>query len=135
MLVTGLTKEDITCLDIFEGSVRIRQPFAVSMTDEALQGYVRQRIEVYPFNEFRDISANALSGDTLSPRPLPNPLVDPISAETYVYRDEADLEAQLWSYGDFVKYNAWKWYGTAANDNDDITEVDRMRENGHQDTA
>lgn len=82
---------------------------------------------MYPLGEFGDISAHAMNEDTSH---LPNPLPDPTPAETYVFRDETDLEAQLWSYGDFVKYNAWKWYGTAADGNDDITEVDRRRENG-----
>ena len=81
---------------------------------------------MYPFGEFRDISAHAMNEDTFD---LPNPLPDPISAETYVFRNESGLKAQLWSYEGFVKYNAWKWYGSATV-NDDIAEVDRGRANG-----
>ena len=37
------------------------------------------------------------------------------------------LEAELWSYEDFVRENAWKWVGRSAHD-DHYAEVDRRRE-------
>ena len=93
--------------------------------------YQRRRIEVYPLERFRDISAHAVNEDTLQnhfpPLPSPTELQRSTEAETYVYCDVRNLEVQLWSYEDFVKQNAWKWYGTAADKNADIAEVDRRR--------
>jgi len=34
-----------------------------------------------------------------------------MSAETYIYADETCLRPELWSFNEFAKNNAWKWYG------------------------
>ncbi|CAA7267028.1 unnamed protein product [Cyclocybe aegerita] len=118
-LVTGLTAKDIYALDVFEGSE-----------------YTRESVPAHPLDSLRDISAYALEQGSLPAHPPPLPatfeLLPAIPAQTYIYRDEKNLEAQLWSYEDFVKKNAWKWHGEAADNNEDITEVDRRRENGQK---
>ena len=61
------------------------------------------------------------------PPPLPSPseMTNIISAETYVYDDENNLMPELWSFDDFVKNNAKKWYGSTGNDGPGTTEADR----------
>ena len=51
----------------------------------------------------------------------------PVEAETYVYVSLSDLKADLWSFEDFVKNNAWKWVGSEREGNLLFTEVDRRR--------
>ena len=65
-----------------------------------------------------------------NPPPIPQPssLPSPVEAETYIYLDPSRLEHELWSFEDFVKENAWKWYGADARAREDIIEVDRLRE-------
>jgi len=101
MLVTGLTKKDMARLDNFEG-------------DE----YARKEVSVHPLQEFRDISAHSVDDETVLPEHA-SPIIaedlselplSPSSAETYVYCDENDLQAELWSYEDFVRENARNWY-------------------------
>jgi hypothetical protein len=49
-------------------------------------------------------------------------MTNTIGAETYVYDDENNLMPELWSFDDFVKNNARKWYGDGGPG---ITEADR----------
>ncbi|KAH7873728.1 uncharacterized protein C8R40DRAFT_1048611 [Lentinula edodes] len=119
-MVTGLTSQDMTCLDYFEGNE-----------------YSRCSIEIHPLQPLIDIPAYDVALDDKSlvpadPPPLPptSELLPAIPAQTYIYNDLENLEADLWSFEDFIKNNAWKWYGDASNDNPDITEVDRRRELG-----
>ena len=69
---------------------------------------------MHPLEEFRDISVHSVDEETLPKHPLHLPLstelLPPISAQTYVYCEEEDLEAKFWSYEDFVKESARKWY-------------------------
>lgn len=51
-----------------------------------------------------------------------------IEAQTYVFQTLSELERDLWSFDDFVKKNAWKWYGEAANEREDIVQADMVRE-------
>jgi hypothetical protein len=37
-----------------------------------------------------------------------------VEAETYVYGDASGLRPALWSFSEFVRQNAWKWYGGKA---------------------
>jgi hypothetical protein len=55
------------------------------------------------------------------PPPLPtlSDLAPPIRTETYVYDHFKRLEPELWSFEEFVKKNAWKWYGDQLPDSDD----------------
>ncbi|KAF8825153.1 hypothetical protein HHX47_DHR7000288 [Lentinula edodes] len=111
-MVTGLTSQDMTCLDYFEGNPLIDIPaYDVALDDKSL------------------VPAD--------PPPLPptSELLPAIPAQTYIYNDLENLEADLWSFEDFIKNNAWKWYGDASNDNPDITEVDRRRELGTTSTV
>ncbi|KAF9065592.1 hypothetical protein BDP27DRAFT_1331798 [Rhodocollybia butyracea] len=111
-LVTGLTKKDMVRLDNFEG-------------DE----YSRRNISVHPLQPLIDIIGYNIASDDsslvpASPPPLPplTELLPAVAAQTYIYNDVNDLEAELWSFDDFIKNNAWKWY---SKDNPDIAEVDR----------
>ncbi|KAF9450918.1 hypothetical protein P691DRAFT_725187 [Macrolepiota fuliginosa MF-IS2] len=115
-LVTGLTREDIRLLDYFEGSE-----------------YTRNAIQVHPLGPFANISSHSAGFRKLFPAhppPLPEELPPVIDAETYVFLDLATLEPSQWDFADFVERNAWKWYGKGAEDNEDITEVDRRRDRG-----
>jgi len=93
-------------------------------------------IQAHPLDEFKDISAHSINEQTLPAHPPPlasaSEMLPLVAAETYTYRDEQDLSDELWSYEEFVRQNAWKWYGAAADDNEDITEVDRRRANGER---
>ena len=89
-------------------------------------------MDIHPLGPLIDVSKHSTDNDSLvpvHPPPLPSPsqMTNIIRAETYVYGDENNLMAELWSFDDFVKNNAWKWYGSAADENPDITEVDRRR--------
>lgn len=66
-----------------------------------------------------------------NPAPLPGELPSTVDCETYVHKYAGRLEASPWDFADFVKHNAWKWYGADDDDSSDsegeevITEVDR----------
>jgi len=121
MLVTGLTDADMFLLDIFEGDVGFLSYFEHGSIElKSLKEYQRLRIEVHPLEGFKDISAHAVNENTLQthapPLPSPTELSRSTEAETYVYCDVTNLEAQLWSYEEFVEQNAWKWYGDMNGD-------------------
>ncbi|KAF4614155.1 hypothetical protein D9613_007797 [Agrocybe pediades] len=98
-VVTGLTDSDMTALDNFEG-------------DE----YIRRKVQVHSLGPFVDVATHPVHDEALIP-PNPPPIPDifnlpqAISAETYIYTDVTCLKPDLWSYSEFVKNNAWKWYG------------------------
>jgi hypothetical protein len=53
-----------------------------------------------------------------------------LAAETYVYKNYENLEAELWSFEDFVKNSARKWYGEHETRNQENSEVERRRRTG-----
>ncbi|KAF9267793.1 hypothetical protein L218DRAFT_977781, partial [Marasmius fiardii PR-910] len=116
-LITGLTERDITFLDVFEGSE-----------------YRRRTVKVHPLEPLLDMAVYSRKNDVSlipsSPPPIPelSLLNDPIEVETYVYLEPSHLEPELWSFEEFVKQNAWKWYGPDARAREDLVEVDRLRE-------
>ena len=61
------------------------------------------------------------------PPPLPSPsnMTNIIGAETYVYDEVENLKPELWSFEDFVKNNAKKWYGSGGSAASSYTEADR----------
>ncbi|EGN98607.1 hypothetical protein SERLA73DRAFT_181151 [Serpula lacrymans var. lacrymans S7.3] len=112
-LVTGLTAADMKLLDIFEG-------------DE----YIRDSVLVHPLTPLvsLDVSGSGVDLVPSTPPPVPDPadLAEPIKAATYVWcKPLSELRAQLWSFEEFVKYNAWKWVGKGAESNKDYVEIDR----------
>ncbi|KAF6757290.1 hypothetical protein DFP72DRAFT_809609 [Ephemerocybe angulata] len=128
-LVRGLTLTDIGHLDIFEG-------------DE----YERLSVSVHPLAAFNELSTGSSSADSLIPQhatPLPpvQELPEAIDVHTYIFQDLRFLEPTLWSWDEFVKKNAWKWYagapeaeaaspiivGEGVGDDADIPEVERRR--------
>lgn len=87
ILVMGLTTSDMNALDNFEGDQ-----------------YVRRQVSVHPLEEFQPITAH-------STRPQrPDQLLSPLTAQTYIFCDVDDLQADLWSYEDFLRDHARKWY-------------------------
>lgn len=78
-----------------------------------LQEYTRERVEVYPLEPLSRISARNIEGnDIVQPPPLASlsNLSAPVIAATYVYGELENLEAHLWSFDDFLKESAHKWY-------------------------
>ncbi|TFK75030.1 hypothetical protein BDN72DRAFT_832739 [Pluteus cervinus] len=103
-LVTGLTEADLGRLDYFEGP-----------------DYGRQNVQVHKLGEMMSLDSYQLdeqaSGDLLptTPQALPDREVltsesGQTDAQTYVFKDISELEAEMWSFEEFVKENAWKWY-------------------------
>ncbi|KAG6899298.1 hypothetical protein C0993_011460 [Termitomyces sp. T159_Od127] len=95
-LVIGLSPKDIALLDTFEGD-----------------DYVRKGVDVHPLSTFVKLSQYPVDDETLipsKPPALPETLAPPFRTDTYVYNMLDRLEPDLWSFEDFVKKNAWKWY-------------------------
>lgn len=116
-LVTGLSDEDVRLLDVFEGDQ-----------------YTRESVSVYPLGplaNIRDIppiEVKSLVPTTPPPIPTLSELANPVDADTYVWCiGSSELRAQLWTFEEFVKLNAWKWIGSSSTDNKDYDEVDRRR--------
>ncbi|KAF9048628.1 hypothetical protein BJ165DRAFT_1461208 [Panaeolus papilionaceus] len=110
-VVKGLTDSDLEALDCFEG-------------DE----YIRRPVQAHLLGPFTSVSTHGTNYDDLIPtQPPPLPVdiesIDATEVETYVYCDETNLEAELWSLSDFVKNNAWKWY--QSDESSDLTELER----------
>lgn len=69
-----------------------------------------------------------------TPPPLPkhSELFAPVEVETYVYcMPLSTVNAELWSFDDFVKNNAWKWVGKTPGSEasrESYTEVEKRRE-------
>ncbi|KAH9481407.1 AIG2-like protein C [Psilocybe cubensis] len=98
-LVKGLTAQDIKYLDEFE-------------SDE----YVRRKVKVHPLGSFTRIFEKIVDEDFVPEHPPPLPEISKLhessfEADTYIYCDETNLNEELWSFEDFVRNNAWKWYG------------------------
>jgi len=114
-LVVGLSASDLDLLDVFEGNE-----------------YKRERVGVHPLEplaaltSFSTSTAESLVPATPSPLPAPSDLAATVEAETYVYCSPSGLKAELWSFDDFVRNNAWKWVGS-TEDREVYTEVDRRR--------
>ena len=147
--VTGLCHEDIRLLDLFEGDVRasLGDPSSSGFISFIpLQEYTRERISVHPLGPVVPLSSTPVpsgvahpsglitaTGVYIGPMKAPDlPPIDtlaaPIEADTYIYAGPlTDLSAELWSYEDFVRDNAWKWVGRSAVE-DNYAEVDHRRE-------
>ncbi|KAG1729660.1 uncharacterized protein EDB91DRAFT_1159188 [Suillus paluster] len=116
-LVTGLSEEDIRLLDVFEGNQ-----------------YTREVVSVYPLaplaniRDIPPIEVKSLVPATSPPIPILSSLANTVEADTYVWcLSSSELWAQLWSFEEFVKHNAWKWVGSSSANNKDYDEVDRRR--------
>ncbi|KAH7915672.1 hypothetical protein BJ138DRAFT_1054509 [Hygrophoropsis aurantiaca] len=117
-LVTGLSAEDIRLLDIFEGNE-----------------YTREEISVHPLAPLVAIHemppVDMVSLVPVSPPPVPSAseLSEAVKANTYVWcRPVSELMPELWTFEEFVKYNAWKWVGNGASSNEDYDAVDSRRQ-------
>jgi hypothetical protein len=102
-------------------------------TDLSRKEYIRQRVVVHPLEQFTGLSpesqifkAESLIPAVLPPLPSTSDLAAAVEVETYVYGALSDLKAELWSFDDFVKNNAWKWFGSEER-RDVYSEVDRRR--------
>ncbi|KAG5724701.1 hypothetical protein E4T56_gene3759 [Termitomyces sp. T112] len=103
-LFLGLSQKDLALLDVFEGD-----------------DYDRQKVDVHPLSTFVKLSEYPFDDKTLIPsKPpiLPPTLAPPFRTDTYVYNMFARLDPDIWSFEDFVKKNAWKWYREQLPDDD-----------------
>lgn len=100
------------------------------------QEYVRKGVEVHPLGPMIKLPEYGSDNESLipsKPPALPTAIDESptIHAETYIYDQFKNLEAELWSFEEFVKNNARKWYGgehdDEMNSNDNGTEVGRRR--------
>lgn len=90
-------------------------------------------MDIYPLGSLTNVSNYSIDQDEslvpAHPPPLPSPsqMTNIVGAETYVYDDEKNLMPELWSFEDFVKNNAKKWYGAGGNAGSasGFTEADR----------
>ncbi|KAF8656266.1 hypothetical protein AX16_002702 [Volvariella volvacea WC 439] len=112
-LVFGLNHSDIEYLDWFEGGEYTREKVTAYQLEEAIP------LSEYELNEKTIIPDHALP-------PLPQDLGEGVEAETYIYVDPSRLKRDLWSFEEFVKEKAWKWYGPEGGRQyeDDDTESD-----------
>lgn len=101
--------------------------------------YVRGSVSAHQLGALVKLSEHPFDEATvLTTRPPPLPvLVDlgpGLAAETYVYKDYENLDAALWSFEDFVKNSARKWYGEhetrSEGDSEVETEVEKRRRTG-----
>lgn len=93
-VVKGLTTQDVELLDIFEGSE-----------------YTRESVRVHPLGSFKDVSTYTIDDALVPSQPSSSSERPPaVDAETYIYVKAFNLKSELWSFDDFVKNNAWKWY-------------------------
>ncbi|KAI0777106.1 hypothetical protein BC629DRAFT_632620 [Irpex lacteus] len=124
-LITGLSKNDVALLDIFEG-------------DE----YARDRIAVHPLGPLVPLSSiSPATSSNLAPSdPPPIPALEtiptnhpPVQAHTYIWISPLEeLKPDIWDFADFVRTNAWKWVGDgdAVKENEFYGEVDKRRDMG-----
>ncbi|KAH8989161.1 hypothetical protein EDB86DRAFT_2807980 [Lactarius hatsudake] len=96
-LVSGLTDDDISLLDAFEGEALLVHPlgpFAPVPVDTMTSGAVEDSLVLADF----------------PPLPAASKLAQAVPAQTYVWclRDSY-LDKELWSFDEFVRRNAWKF--------------------------
>ena len=115
--MTGLTTQDIEYLDEFEGDVRAQRRISAAihlLNNDHRQEYTRQSVGIHLLGSLVNLSIYDSGGDELllpsKPAALPAELAPTIEAETYIYNDPTMLKGELWSFEEFVKKNAWKWY-------------------------
>ncbi|KAF7327722.1 Phosphoric monoester hydrolase [Mycena kentingensis (nom. inval.)] len=114
-LVTGLTEEDTSYLDTFEG-------------DE----YLRRKVPVHPLEDLRPLADYTIPvGVPVTLLPSESDLGEAVEAETYIYGEPNGLLRDIWDFDEFVAQNAWKWYGGTAPApelvDSGLTEVERRR--------
>jgi hypothetical protein len=105
-------------------------PTSIIDSDMMPKEYDREKVGVRPLGSLTSLAESSvfeeLSSNPSKVAPLPDiaGLPPPIQAETYVYSAPTSyLNAELWSFDEFVQKNAWKWMGGS---NAEYTEVDRM---------
>lgn len=110
-LVTGLTQEDMTSLDYFEGNE-----------------YIRKEVRVYPLASLSSMSPTSPAHLLPHSIPLPDPLPEPVHCLVYIWIDRITmLSPDVWSYSAFVKEKMHRWIrsGSDSDDNDEEPEADR----------
>lgn len=86
-------------------------PAHLSLKNSFSKQYITQEISAHPLEEFRNVSADSVNEEKFSEQlPIPEELLPPISASTYVFCRVDYLQAELWSYQDFVTGKARYWY-------------------------
>jgi hypothetical protein len=106
-----------------------------SIVDMMPQEYDRKKVDVHPLGSLTSLAESSvfeeLSSNPSKVAPLPDiaGLPPAIQAETYVYSASVSyLNAELWSFDEFVQKNAWKWIanGRGSRSNSEYIEVDEM---------
>ncbi|PFH53020.1 hypothetical protein AMATHDRAFT_55942 [Amanita thiersii Skay4041] len=101
-LVAGLLAGELEQLDLFEGEEYER--VAVSVYKLANWTPLEGDIDVGFVEGIMSVGMTHVHGVT----------GEVVEAETYVFLDEQGLEGRLWSFREFVRTSAWKWYGAAV---------------------
>jgi len=118
VLVQGLTDDDVALLDEFEGNVRPRLPhdclLTQGLTPAPSQEYTRAPCTVDPLP-----SSSSSPADTL---------LSPTSASVYLWTAPLSrLTPSIWSFEQFLRDSAHRWFGAGADANPEFAEVDRRR--------
>ncbi|KAF6757293.1 hypothetical protein DFP72DRAFT_892235 [Ephemerocybe angulata] len=101
-VVEGLTEEDLEYLDDFE--------------DIGSDEYARILVVVHPLAPFHPMSTHCEGEDALialHSSSIPEnqgDLAFGVEVDTYVYLEVENLEAELWSFNEFVKMHAPQWF-------------------------
>ncbi|CAE7095508.1 unnamed protein product [Rhizoctonia solani] len=112
VIISGLRREDVACLDIFEG-------------DE----YNRIQAEAHPIVPLAPISSSLTQALLSASSELPTELPSTLKVEAYIWAAATSrLEPIIWEYDTFVKDKLWKWAGSGAGGNEYYEEVDRRRD-------
>jgi hypothetical protein len=101
-------------LDDFEEDVSDRDGSLKWIYDRQvnLKEYRLERVSVHPLDSFTSLSKWSMVTEHSIATAIPpssSDLPTPVEAQTYIYGNISGLNAELWSFDDFVKHNAWKW--------------------------
>jgi hypothetical protein len=97
---------------------------------------VRKCVRAHPLEALVKLSEHPFDEESLltkNPPPLPSSedMAPELDAETYVYKNFQNLDTELWSFQDFVKNSARKWYGERHEvRNEEDTEIEKRRRAG-----
>jgi len=106
MLVSGLTAEDVSLLDAFEGDK-----------------YVRLQVFVHPLGPFTPVPVDVATSEAVEDGPISTDLQPPaaselaqtVPAQTYAWgQDDGYLDKEMWSFDEFVRKSAWRWIDHGA---------------------
>lgn len=84
------------------------------------QEYIRERVVAHPLVAAEPLSVALTDQELIPTHPAPitetTPFSTGVESETYIYIDIDNLVSELWSFEDFVRLNAYKWYNGDPSD-------------------